>query len=147
MNTKNKKLLEWLVLGGFSLALIIGSATKMLSFDMTEVFGFVTGAICVWLTVKENIWNWPIGLLNNIFFIILFWNARLFADMGLQVVYVILGVYGWYFWLKGGEDKSTLKVSRVSKKEIINLFIIAVIATWLMTTYLESIHDAAPFLD
>lgn len=49
-----------------------------------EILGFVTGALCVWLLVRQNIWNWPIGIANNLFFIVLFYRTGLYADMGLQ---------------------------------------------------------------
>jgi nicotinamide mononucleotide transporter len=51
-----------------------------------ELLGFATGAVGVWLTVRVNIWNSPVGLANNLFFLALFWTARLYADAGLQVV-------------------------------------------------------------
>src|SRR5262245_13253497 len=57
-----------------------------------EAFSFVTGAVCVWLTVKQSIWNFPIGLLNVAAYFFVFARARLFADAGLQVVYFALGV-------------------------------------------------------
>src|ERR1039458_6344159 len=81
-----------------SAALTVGSLTNHLEFGITEVLGFVSGALCVWLTVKEDVWNFPISVANNIFFIVLFLQARLFADMGLQVVYIVLEVLGWYWW-------------------------------------------------
>ena len=88
-----------MVLG--SAALLLGTWTKLLPLGLTETLGFVTGAVGVWLTVKENIWNWPIGIANSAFFVVLFFGARLFADMSLQVIYIILGFLGWYWWLSG----------------------------------------------
>ncbi len=61
-----------------------------------EVFGFLTGAACVVLLVRENIWNWPIGIANNLVFIALFYRAGLYADVGLQVFYVAISMYGWW---------------------------------------------------
>ena len=114
---------------------------------MTEVLGFITGALCVWLTVKENIWNWPIGIANSAFYVIIFLQSRLFADMSLQVIYIILGFLGWYWWLKGGENRSMLKVSKASYRSLITISGISIIATFFMTRYLQSINDSAPFLD
>ena len=65
----------------------------------------MTGGICVWLVVREHLWNWPIGIANNIVFFFLFLHGRLFADMSLQIVYLGLGVYGWLNWLFGGEKR------------------------------------------
>ena len=76
----------------------------------TEVAGFVTGGLCVWLVVRRNIWNFPVGIANNVFFVVLFLEAGLYADAGLQVVYIALGLLGWYWWLRGGEDRTQLHV-------------------------------------
>ncbi len=81
-----------------SVALLVGSWFHAIPFSFTEDLGFITGALAVWLTVVENIWNFPIGIANDIFFFVLFLQARLFADMGLQVLYIILGFQGWYLW-------------------------------------------------
>ncbi len=120
---------------------------SILPFSLTEVAGFVTGGICVWLVVKENIWNWPIGILNNIFFIVLFLQARLFADTALQVVYIVLGLLGWYWWLKGGKNKTKLEVANTPKQTMIWLIAISVIATAILTYVLIKVNDSAPFLD
>lgn len=130
-----------------SAALLAGSYTHTIPFSITEDLGFITGALTVWLTVVENIWNFPIGIANDVFFFILFLQARFFADMSLQVLYIILGFQGWYLWLRGGKNKSTLQVSRVSKTELAILLLITLVATYALTLYLQSIQDAAPFWD
>ncbi len=130
-----------------SVVLIVGAAIHRLPLGMTDVLGFVSGGWCVWLTVKQNIWNWPIGLLNNIFFLLLFMQAHLFADSSLQVVYLVLGVLGWYWWLRGGPRKTELPIARTRPRTILILAIIAVVATVAMTIGLGRIDDAAPFLD
>ena len=93
-----------------SIALVAAALGKRAEFDITEVLGFVSGALCVWLTVKEDVWNFPVSIANNIFFVVLFLNAKLFADMGLQVVYVVLELLGWYWWLRGGQGRTALAV-------------------------------------
>ena len=67
---------------------LLGRATWL------EAFSFVTGAICVWLTVKQNIWNFPVGLANVAAYCIVFFQSHLFADAGLQIVYFALGLAG-----------------------------------------------------
>jgi len=138
---------ELLVMVTGSLALFLGAWTKILPLGMTETLGFVTGAVGVWLTVKENIWNWPIGIANSAFFVALFFGAHLFADMALQVIYIILGFLGWYWWLRGGTNQLTLHVSRADRMTLLILATIGVIATGGLTVFLRSVGDAAPFLD
>jgi nicotinamide mononucleotide transporter len=130
-----------------SAVLTYASWQNLVPISLTEVFGFISGGLCVWLTVKENIWNWPIGILNNVFFIILFWQSHLYADMGLQVVYIVLSMLGWYWWLRGGKGNTTLTVSHVGMRTVLVLAVIGIVSTYGMTLYLRTVQDAAPFWD
>ncbi|HSL20455.1 MAG TPA: nicotinamide riboside transporter PnuC [Vicinamibacterales bacterium] len=112
-----------------------------------EILGFVTGALSVWLAVRENVWNWPIAAANAVFFFVLFLRHRLYGDMALQVVFFGLAVLGWYRWLRGGEHHSALHVSRITARFSTTLAVVIVIATAAGTVYLRRIGDAAPFLD
>lgn len=62
MNQLFRERAEAAVICGGSLLLVIVSWLRWLPLDVTEALGFATGAICVWLVTKGNIWNWPIGL-------------------------------------------------------------------------------------
>lgn len=84
--------------------------------NWTEIFGFVTGAVCVWLAVKENVWNWPIGILSSAIYLVVFGQSHLYADAGLQGVSVVLGALGWFWWLRGGTRANRLPVSAVDRR-------------------------------
>jgi nicotinamide mononucleotide transporter len=86
--------------------------------DPLELLGFVTGGVCVWLAARENIWNWPIGIANNIFYLIVFWRAGLYADSGLQIFYFAIAVYGWWMWAWGGKGHRELPATRTPPKEV-----------------------------
>ena len=130
-----------------SAAFLLGAWTGALPLGLTETLGFVTGAVCVWLTVKQHIWSWPIGIANSAFFLALFSGARLFADMGLQVIYIVLGFLGWYWWLRGGDNQTALRVSHATPTTLLALGLLGAVATAGLTAFLRSIGDAAPFLD
>lgn len=112
-----------------------------------EAISFVTGAACVWLTVKENVWNFPIGLLNVTTFSVVFFQAHLFADAGLQVVYFILGVLGWYGWLYGGTGHTALRVSRTPRNEGIVVCAIVAMLTLMLWRTLHVWGGSASFWD
>ena len=78
-----------------------------------EIVGTAAGFLCVWLTVRQNIWNWPLGLVNNLFFLVVLAQDHLYANVGLQIVFIILGFYGWWVWLYGGANRTPLPVSRL----------------------------------
>lgn len=71
------------------------------AFSWAEVIGAITGVICVWWVAREVIWNFPMGLANNVFLLALFVDAKLYADGVLQVLFFVLGVYGWIVWVRG----------------------------------------------
>lgn len=128
-------------------ALVYLSWRELLPITMTEALGFLSGVVCVWLIVKENVWNWPVGIANNIFYVVVFWRARLFADMSLQFVYIALGCLGLYRWLYGGRQHDELQISRIKVKAGVYAGIFAGFAISLATFYLRRVQDAAPFLD
>src|SRR6266513_5221162 len=103
-----------------------------------EVAGFVTGVVNVWLVVRQHILNWPIGILNVVLLGLVFLDGKLYADAGLQVVYVVLQAYGWWQWVFGGEDRTTLKVGRTSAAEWRWLTAAGVLATAALTWMLSA---------
>lgn len=120
----------------------------MWSLDWTELAGFVTGVMCVALLVRQNIWNWPIAVINAVFYIIVFWNAKLYADVGLQVCFVMINLYGWYQWLHGGPRNDALRVTTMSLALWSASAAVIGIGTFATGTLLANTTDAAlPYLD
>lgn len=112
-----------------------------------EVVGFVTGAFCVWLVARNNIWNWPVGILNNLAFLVLFATAGIYADAGLQIVYLGLAAYGWWAWLRGGERPSgerrgTLPISTTSVNQWQLLLVAGLVLTGVQTSVLIVFTDS-----
>jgi len=137
----------WTILALVSILLLAASIKKWIPINPTEVFGFISGAVCVLFVVEQHIWNFPVGIANNIFFIFLFLSSRLYGDMALQVVYILLGLMGWWQWLHGGANRTELHVNHTSVREILILLFIGAVATAGMREYFIKINDSAPFLD
>lgn len=113
-----------------------------------EIFAVVTTLACVWLTVRQNIWTWPLGLVAVTLYGVFFYQHRLYADMGLQAIYFAFNVYGWYEWLYGGEGHTELKVSKISLPVYVILGILgAVFAYGLGTVLAAHTNAAAPYFD
>jgi len=115
--------------------------------SVAELLGFVTGAASVWLTVLTRISNFPVGIANSAFFLALFLSARLFADSGLQVVYIVLGLAGWWQWLHGGPDHTRLTVDRAGWPLLACCVAFVALGTWGLTVLLDDAQDIAPFWD
>jgi nicotinamide mononucleotide transporter len=116
--------------------------------DPFEVVGVLTGVLAVWLTTRQRIWCWPVGIVSVASFIVVFFRAKLYAAMGLQGVYIALAVYGWYAWLHGGEEHGTLKVSRVAPRLAVGLTIVGCGASAAAGYWLRANTDEAlPWVD
>jgi nicotinamide mononucleotide transporter len=130
-----------------TLALSIPSFVGLLPFSSIEVAGFVTGGICVWLLVRENVWNWPIGIANSGLYFVVFLQARLFADSALQLAFIALGAGGWWYWLCGGSARSRRAIGRVTGVEALAVAAATALCTFVLAQYLQSVRDSAPALD
>jgi nicotinamide mononucleotide transporter len=129
-----------------SIVILTLTAFGLWPIDWLEAWGFITGGICVWLTVRENVWTWPIGIANNIVFSALFWQGRLFADASLQIVYIALSIYGWLNWQKGTKG-GRLEIRYASRAERLICIVFVIIATWILSQILVAANGAAPFWD
>jgi nicotinamide mononucleotide transporter len=113
-----------------------------------ELFAAIVGAISVWLSVRQNILSWPTAIVNVVLYAIVFYQAKLYADMGLQVVYAGLSVYGWYEWLYGGVGRTELHVTRTHARLGMLLTLIALSGAAALGTLLRHTTDAAlPYMD
>lgn len=88
--------LEVLALFLLSFPVLLSSYRGWWPISVAEAWGFATGGICVWLVVRQHMANWPIGLANNVFFFVLFYQGRIFADMGLP--FRITGIATPHSW-------------------------------------------------
>src|SRR6476646_8968822 len=102
-----------------------------------EFVAVVFGIISVLLSVRQNIWSWPTALVNVALFFALFFKSGLYSDMGLQVVYFILSLYGWYEWLYGGAGRTELEVTPTPRRQWLALAVIGVLA-WLLLAMITS---------
>lgn len=113
-----------------------------------EPLAVLTGIASVALTVRQHIVNWPIGIVSSALFLALFLTAGLYADSMLQVLYVVLGLYGWWHWLHGGPKGDDLPVTTASTRLRIALVVATVAGTLAFGVFLSSATDSTvPFPD
>jgi nicotinamide mononucleotide transporter len=129
-----------------------------LSSNWIEIFGAVTGIIYVFLEIRQNIWLWPVGIITSAVYIIVFFTSKFYADMSLQVYYLVISCVGWYWWVKGtghraqgkgqnspfegGQGDVKLVVTRLKLKTGIILAIIFVLLYFLLWFILSRLTDS-----
>jgi nicotinamide mononucleotide transporter len=84
--------------------------------------------INVFLVMRGSLWNWPWGILAVVLYGKVFQDARLYANMWLQLAYYLpMQAIGWWFWLRGGPKKSDdLPVTRLSTRARLGWILVAV---------------------
>jgi nicotinamide mononucleotide transporter len=116
--------------------------------SLLEISGVISGILCVYLAARNNIWSWPLAIISVSLYIFIFYDAKLYADAGLQVYFLITNIYGWYFWSRKSEKDDKVSVSFANRKLILLSLIAIVIFTLLLGTFLYKGTDAAfPFID
>ena len=111
-----------------------------------EILGVATALAYLYFSVRQKIWLWPLGILTSLFYIYVFFEGNLYADMGLQIYYLVISFYGWYFWLFGGKNniRNSLKVTELGTKLSLSLIGTGIIIYWLLVFALKTIP---PLLD
>ncbi|WP_414617911.1 nicotinamide riboside transporter PnuC [Dyadobacter sp. 32] len=127
-------IIEWLN-GSVSLARILTTPL--------EILGFITGAICVYLNTRQNVFGWFFGIVNAVLYFAVFWQARLYADMGLQGYYFFTSMYGWWMWLYGGKSHDGVQLSEMPVRFYAIFGLIFVLTTLFWGFLLGRFTDAS----
>jgi nicotinamide mononucleotide transporter len=113
-----------------------------------ELVAVVLTLLAVYLTARQVIWCWPLAMVSVTLYAVVFFRAKLYADMGLQALYFGLAIYGWWAWLRGGEGHRELHVTFASYRTRLVLAVIGTVAAALLGLTLSRHTDASlPFMD
>lgn len=110
-----------------------------------ELIGTIAGLLSVWFAAKNNILTWPTGIVNVICFFFIFRQTGLFSDMFLQVYYLIVAVYGWYFW-KQSVNTGQVNISWLSNKFRYVLLLAMIVFSATLGLLMTRIHIYFPSL-
>lgn len=114
----------------------------------TEIIATVAGALCVFLLVRQSIWNFPLALVQVTLSAYVFYQQRLFSDAILQVFFFILNVYGWIHWARRDEQEPELPVTRMATGAITGWTIAMIVLTAAWGTFAKvQLNAAAPYVD
>lgn len=100
------------------------------------------GILSVWYAKKENILVFPTGIVSVVIYIYICFFAKLYADMGINFVYFVMSIYGWYMWSRKEDAKPVIPISWCTKKDHIISAIMLVgfflTLSYFLTNYTDS---------
>ena len=123
---------------------------EWISGNKTELLGAILGILYIRFSIKQNILTWPTGLLSSLLYVLVFYKSGLYAAMSLQLYYVVISFYGWYFWLKGKtqNDKTLVSVRATTGKMWIKIIMSTIFIYAAILFVLIGYSDSdVPYLD
>lgn len=125
-------------------------AFSALGYDMSwvEVVATIAGLLAVWLSAKEKIINWPIGLINVTLSFFVFYQFNLYSDMLLQIYFFATGVLGWWQWTRRDSVSHdvVLRIKYLDKKHQLIMCIGIIIGTFALGYVVSKFHIWMPNL-
>lgn len=114
-----------------------------------EIVGVATGLLYIILSVRQNIWCWIFGIISSGLYLVVFFNSKIYADMSLQLYYVIMGIYGWIHWAGADKaDSNKVLLSRLTVKSTSILFAITLALFFGIAWFLIQFTDSpVPWID
>jgi nicotinamide mononucleotide transporter len=113
-----------------------------------EFWATVTGGVAVWLSARENVWSWVLGLVNVVLAFVLFYQIQLYPDMLLQVFFFITNIIGWWQWKFPKQNEANqnheLSISRLSVPQWLYALVLGVVFTALMGTFAGNLSNWLP---
>ena len=127
---------------------MLNTIMEWLLANKIELLGAILGILYIFFSIRQNIFTWPTGLVTSALYIIVFYQSKLYADMGLQVYYVIISIYGWYFWINGKtKDRGHISARKTSKQLWFKLIVICVLIYIIILSLLKLTDSDIAYLD
>ena len=118
---------------------IISYSTQI---DLLELSGLIFGLLTVWWLIKQNIYTWPAGIIYVFISFVIFWKIRLYGDFFLHIFFLVLNIYGWYYWVHNKKNKKEeLPVTVYSFKANLLLLVVSAIGIVLFGYFLEHLPN------
>lgn len=124
------------------------SFLHVLAAHWLELIASLSGFICVYMTIKRSIWCWPIGLLQVTLYVVIFYRVKLYSDVLLQTIYIVMQIYGWWFWTQGKRPDGEIVIIGTRPSLLLAWATATVAGAWILGFIMNNWTDAAlPWAD
>ena len=81
-----------------------------------EIIGTIVGLVYLWLEYKASIWLWVANVVMPAIYVMVYYEAGLYADFGINIYYLIISFYGIYYWWKGRKQHDTAQTKEAQEE-------------------------------
>jgi nicotinamide mononucleotide transporter len=114
---------------------------------MLESAGVLATVLGIWLTTKRLLICWPVVLLADLLYLVVFYQSRLYSDALLQLFFVAFTLYGWWHWWRGVRSEGEVRVVPLPFASMIGAIAAGVVGSVLLGALAVRMHAALPHLD
>ena len=113
-----------------------------------EILGFVLGFLYLWLELRASIYLWVVGAIMPAVYAVVYFEAGLYADGGIQIYYILAAVYGWWAWAFSKGEKKESPISSMPLRCYLPLVLVALICFGALAVLLLHFTDSTvPYSD
>jgi nicotinamide mononucleotide transporter len=112
-----------------------------------EIAGVVTTLAGIWLTTRRTLWCWPVILISDVIYLVVFFRAQLFSDALLQVFFLAFTLYGWYYWARGVREEGEVRVVKLGTRSMLIAVAAGAVGSVVLGELAKQVHAALPYLD
>jgi nicotinamide mononucleotide transporter len=112
-----------------------------------EDAGAVTTVVGIWLTTRRKLICWPVVLIADVLYLLVFYRVRLYSDALLQLFFLAFTLYGWWYWWRGMREEGEVRVARLTLPVLLAGLAAGAVGSVLLGVLMERIGAALPHLD
>jgi nicotinamide mononucleotide transporter len=114
-----------------------------------EIIGAVIGLIYLYLEYKANVWLWPVGVVMSIFYVVIFFHSKFYADAAIYLYYIGANTYGLYQWTRSRKKTivekgitTELPITHLPAKRILPLAFVTFVLWMILYGILRAVTDS-----
>lgn len=113
-----------------------------IDWHILEIAGAAVGLVYLWLEYRASVWLWLTNIIMPAIYIFVYYQSGFYADMGINIYYLVASIYGWVVWLTKSSKEKPMPITRTPRKYILPLSAISVAAfaviAWILITFTDS---------
>ena len=134
----------WLLLNGT----VDSAFGEIAIMTLWEIVAVILAIAYLWLAMKASIWCWPAALFSTAIYTVLFWNVSLLMESLLNVYYMVMAIYGFWMWTRGGKQHHGVDiVSWSAKRHALLITVTGIIAVGVGYFMANYTHASFAYLD
>ena len=118
-----------------------------LAANWLENAGVVTTVLGIWLTTRRKLICWPVVLISDVLYLVVFYRVQLYSDALLQIFFLAFTLYGWWYWWRGVREEGEVRVVPLPLASLLTGLAVGAVGTVMLGWLMVRINAALPRLD